>query len=46
MLTLQRHRDRLTDAPVRLIAISRSGATTGHADATFTADDLIEAWRG
>lgn len=44
VLALQRHRDRVTPDPVPLVAVSRSGASTTHADAVFTPDDLIEAW--
>jgi uncharacterized protein len=44
LVTLQRQRDRVTPDPVPLLAVSRSGASTRHADAVFTPDDLIEAW--
>ncbi|MFD6156716.1 ATP-binding protein [Nocardia sp. NPDC060256] len=41
---LQRHRYRVTDEPIPLIAVTRSGVTTGHLDAVFTPADLLEAW--
>lgn len=44
LVALQRHRDRVTADPIPLIAVSRSGASTTHADAVFTPDDLIAAW--
>lgn len=44
LVALQRHRDRLTDAPVPLVAVSRSGTTTDRVDAAFGPDDLINAW--
>jgi AAA+ ATPase superfamily predicted ATPase len=44
MIALQRHRDRVTDVPVPLIAVSRSGSTTKHPDAVFGPDDLLGAW--
>jgi hypothetical protein len=45
LIELQRHRDRVTSDPVPLLAVSRSGVSTTHADAAFTAADLITAWR-
>ncbi|WP_034263935.1 ATP-binding protein [Actinospica robiniae] len=45
MLALQRHRLRITDQPLPLIAISRAGSTTKHADAVFGPDDLIAPWQ-
>jgi hypothetical protein len=45
LVALQRHRNRITPDPVPLIAVSRSGASTTHADAAFTPADLIEAWQ-
>ncbi len=45
LVALQRHRSRLTPDPVPLIAVSRSGASTAHADAVFTPADLIAAWQ-
>ena len=44
LVALQRQRDRVTPDPVPLIAVSRSGASTTHADAVFTPADLIAAW--
>ena len=44
LVALQRQRDRVTDDPVPLIAVSRSGTSTTRADAAFTPADLIEAW--
>ena len=44
LVALQRHRDRVTANPIPLIAVSRSGASTTHADAVFTPADLIAAW--
>jgi len=44
LVALQRQRDRITADPVPLIAVSRAGASTRHADAVFTPDDLIDAW--
>ncbi|TNC18414.1 ATP-binding protein [Amycolatopsis alkalitolerans] len=42
---LQRHRHRVTDKPVPLIAVTRSGVSTEHLDAVFTPADLLEAWQ-
>jgi uncharacterized protein len=44
LIELQRHRDRVTQNPVPLVAISRSGTSTKHVDAAFTPADLLEAW--
>jgi hypothetical protein len=44
LIDLQRHRDRVTPDPLPLIAVSRSGVSTRHADAAFTAAGLIGAW--
>jgi uncharacterized protein len=44
LVALQRHRDRVTKLPVPLLAVSRSGVSTTHADAAFTPDDLLCAW--
>jgi uncharacterized protein len=44
LVALQRHRDRVTADPVPLIAVSRSGTSTMHADAAFTPADLVAAW--
>jgi uncharacterized protein len=44
LAALQRHRDRVTAEPVRLVAVSRSGTSARHVDAAFTPADLIAAW--
>jgi hypothetical protein len=44
LIALQRHRDRVTAAPVPLVAVSRSGVSTTRADAAFTPADLVSAW--
>ncbi|WP_305786596.1 ATP-binding protein [Symbioplanes lichenis] len=44
LLALQRHRAALTDDPVPLLAISRSGVTARGLDAAFGPDDLLAAW--
>ena len=44
LVALQRHRDRVCDGPVPLIAVARSGTATNRADAVFTPEDLIAAW--
>jgi AAA+ ATPase superfamily predicted ATPase len=43
---LQRQRDRVTDDPIPLIAVTRSGAATDRLDAVFGPDELVETWRG
>jgi AAA+ ATPase superfamily predicted ATPase len=45
LVELQRHRDRVTSDPVPLIAVSRSGTSTGRVDAAFSPEELLEAWR-
>ena len=42
---LQYQRSRVTDEPVPLIAIIRSGRSLRQLDATFRAEDLLKAWR-
>ncbi|PXX63998.1 hypothetical protein DFR70_105180 [Nocardia tenerifensis] len=44
LTALQRHRHRITDEPVPLIAVTRSGVTTPHLDAVFSPADLLAAW--
>jgi hypothetical protein len=44
LVALQRHRAQVTDEPIPLIAVTRSGASATHADAVFTPADLIPAW--
>jgi AAA+ ATPase superfamily predicted ATPase len=41
---LHRHRVALTDGPVPLVAVTRSGATCKNIDAVFVPADLIAAW--
>lgn len=43
---LMRHRALLTDEPLPLVAVSRSGCRATGIDACYEADDLIGAWRG
>jgi AAA+ ATPase superfamily predicted ATPase len=45
LVSLQHHRDRVTSDPIPLIAVSRSGASTPHLDATLSPEDLLEGWR-
>ncbi|WP_344646477.1 DUF234 domain-containing protein [Winogradskya consettensis] len=45
LLALQRHRGMLTDEPVPLCAISRSGFDTAGLDASFGPQELLDAWR-
>ncbi|MFD4432791.1 ATP-binding protein [Nocardia sp. NPDC058497] len=45
LTALQNHRFRLTDDPIPLIAVTRSGASTTHLAAVFTPADLIAAWQ-
>jgi hypothetical protein len=45
LVSLQHHRDRFTSDPIPLIAVTRSGASTPHLDATFSPEDLLEGWR-
>ena len=44
LVALQHHRDRVTPAPIPLIAVTRSGASTKRLDAVFEPDDLIASW--
>jgi uncharacterized protein len=44
LLALQRHRAALTDDPVPLLAISRSGVSTAGLDAAYGPDELLGAW--
>lgn len=46
LVALQRHRARLTDSPIPLLAISRSGVASDLVglDAVFGPDDLLQAW--
>ena len=45
LMDLHRHRDRVTDQPVPLIAISRAGVRASGLAATFGPAELIAAWR-
>lgn len=45
LLALQRHRAHVTDSPLPLTAISRSGVTATGLDAAYGPEDLIEVWR-
>jgi AAA+ ATPase superfamily predicted ATPase len=45
LLALQRHRAALTDDPVPLLAISRSGVSTAGLDAAYGPEELVSAWR-
>ncbi|MDQ2811841.1 MAG: ATP-binding protein [Actinomycetota bacterium] len=42
---LMRHRSQLTDEPVPVVAVSRSGIDCSAVDARYTPEDLIKAWR-
>lgn len=42
---LQRHRHRVTDQPIPLIAVTRSGIATEGLDAAFTPADLLQGWQ-
>jgi AAA+ ATPase superfamily predicted ATPase len=44
LVALQHHRDRITDDPIPLLAVTRSGSTTSHLDAIFTPNDLLQPW--
>lgn len=44
LLALQRHRAALTDQPVPLIAISRSGVDATGLDASYGPAELLRAW--
>jgi AAA+ ATPase superfamily predicted ATPase len=46
LLALQRHRAAITDDPVPLLAISRSGVDAPGLDATYGPADLLRAWQG
>ncbi|GAA2642063.1 ATP-binding protein [Paractinoplanes durhamensis] len=45
LLALQRHRATITDDPIPLLAISRSGVETVGLDASYGPAELIQAWR-
>lgn len=44
LAVLQRHRAALTDDPVRLVAVSRSGVTASGLDAVYGPEELLAAW--
>ena len=44
LTALQRHRAALTDDPVRLVAVSRSGVTASGLDAVYGPEDLLAGW--
>jgi uncharacterized protein len=45
LLALQRHRSALTDDPVPLVAVSRSGVNATGLDVSYGSADLLAAWR-
>lgn len=45
LLDLQRHRARLTDSPVPLVAVSRGGVTATGLDAVYGPSELLAGWR-
>jgi AAA+ ATPase superfamily predicted ATPase len=45
LLALQRHRAAITDDPVPLLAISRSGVEASGLDASYGPAELLHAWR-
>ncbi len=45
LIALQRHRDRVTEQPIPLIAVSRSGCSAEHVDAVFGPEDLLHPWQ-
>ncbi|WP_406285063.1 ATP-binding protein [Embleya sp. NBC_00896] len=45
LAALHKHRAALTDAPLPLVAVSRSGITCPGLQATFSPEDLLAAWR-
>jgi AAA+ ATPase superfamily predicted ATPase len=45
LITLQRHRDRLTAEPLPLLAVSRTSVTAKGLDAVFGPGDLLAPWR-
>ncbi|GIF24625.1 AAA+ ATPase superfamily predicted ATPase [Actinoplanes tereljensis] len=45
LLALQRHRLTITDDPIPLVALSRSGVSTSGLDAAYGPTDLLQAWQ-
>jgi AAA+ ATPase superfamily predicted ATPase len=46
LAALHKHRAALTDDPLPLVAVTRSGSTTAGLQATYGPADLLQAWRG
>ncbi|MEV7519324.1 ATP-binding protein [Streptomyces sp. NPDC091371] len=46
LAALHKHRAAVTDAPVPLIAVSRSGVNCAGLQATYGPEELLTAWRG
>jgi uncharacterized protein len=44
LVALHRHRSALTDEPLPLLAVSRSGVTAGGLAAAYGPEELIRAW--
>ncbi|WP_326560282.1 ATP-binding protein [Micromonospora sp. NBC_01796] len=45
LAVLHRHRAALTDQPLPILAVSRSGVSCGGLDAAYGPEDLLAAWR-
>lgn len=45
LAALQKHRAALTDEPVPLVAVSRSGISCSGLQAAYGPEDLLSAWR-
>ncbi|MFK3980343.1 ATP-binding protein [Micromonospora sp. NPDC050397] len=45
LTVLHRHRAALTDEPLPILAVSRSGVSCGGLDAVYGPEDLLNAWR-
>ncbi|WP_149830855.1 ATP-binding protein [Streptomyces tailanensis] len=45
MVALQKHRAAITDQPVPLVAVSRSGISCSGLDAAYGPEELLSAWR-
>lgn len=46
LAALQKHRAAVTDAPVPLVAVSRSGVSCSGLRAVYGPEELLGAWRG
>jgi AAA+ ATPase superfamily predicted ATPase len=44
LAALQRHRAAVTDDPIRLVAVARSGVTASGLDAVYGPEELLAAW--